>query len=643
VNISEASSITLAGHVPVNFLPARVAVERRTDGTIVLRSPEPLAPYARCMGEYLELWAVQKPDSLFLAERRADSSWRTLTWADARSRVRAIAAALLKRDLSAERPVAILSSNSIDHAVLALAAMHVGIPVAPISPAYSLLSKDFAKLRSALALLQPGLVFVEDGEAFAAALAAVTDFDFELITARNHERLPCGGGPLATLEGEEDDPEVERAFLSVGPDTIAKFLLTSGSTGQPKAVINTQRMLCSNQQSLAQAWPFLREEPPVLVDWLPWNHTFGGNNNVGLVLTHGGTLYIDEGKPAPGLIEITVHNLREVSPTIYYNAPRGYDALLPYLESDLALRQSFFARLRVMCYSGAGMPLNLWKRLEQLSVAELGCRVAMSSGWGSTETAPQVTLVHFDPIGPNVLGLPTPGCELKMVPVDATGKHELRVRGPNVMPGYWKQNALTTAAFDEEGFYRIGDAGRFADPSDPSKGIEFAGRIAEDFKLASGTWVHVGPLRVRAISAFSPVAQDVVVVGPDRNELGFLVFPNLAGCLSLCSDLDNTAEPDEVLAHPAVRERVRAGMAALKVEGGGSSMYPARVVLLAEQPSSDAGEITDKGYVNQRAVIARRGELVERLYSQPPGPEVIQLNAPSEPKLETTTERRRPL
>jgi len=613
----------LTGLVPVNFLPARVAIERRGDGTIVLRSPEPLAPYARCMGEYLELWAIRKPDSLFLAERRDDGSWRTLTWAEARSRVRALAAGLMKRGLSADRPIAILSSNSIDHAVLALAAMHVGIPVAPISPAYSLLSKDFAKLKSALSLLRPGLIFVEDCEAFAPALAALTGFDFEIIASRNRERIPARGVLLDALRGRDDDPEVERAFLSVGPDTIAKFLLTSGSTGQPKAVINTQRMLCSNQQSLAQAWPFLYEEPPVLVDWLPWNHTFGGNNNVGLVLAHGGSLYIDEGKPTPGLIETSVRNLREVSPTIYYNAPRGYDALLPYLESDPVLRKNFFARLKVICYSGAGMPLDLWERLERLSVAELGQRVPMSSGWGSTETAPQVTLVHFEPIGPGVLGLPTPGCELKMAPLDKAGKHELRVRGPNVMPGYWKQPELTAAAFDEEGFYRIGDAGRFADPQDPAKGIVFAGRIAEDFKLASGTWVHVGPLRVRAISAFAPLARDVVVVGPDRREIGLLVFPNLAGCRALCPDLDETATAEELAASPAIRRHIRLGMAAMKLEGGGSSMYPSRIIFLEEPPSSDAGEITDKGYINQRAVIERRDTIVQRLYEADVPPEVI--------------------
>ena len=413
---------------------------------------------------------------------------------------------------------------------------------------------------------------------------------------------------MSVLSGGDDADAVARAFAAVEPDTIAKFLFTSGSTGQPKAVINTQRMLCSNVQSRAQAWPFLEDEPPVLVDWLPWNHTFGGNNDFGLVLAHGGTLYIDGGKPVPGLIETTVRNLRDVSPTICFNAPRGYDALLPFLENDAALRRSFFARLKVILYAAAALPAHIWDRLERLSILETGKRVHMASAWGSTETAPQVTIVHFRSTRTSVVGLPSPGCELKMAPIDSAGKYELRVRGPNVTPGYWKQPELTRTAFDEEGFYKMGDAGRFADPDDPAQGIEFAGRLAEDFKLSSATWVHVGALRVRAIGALAPIAQDIVIAGHDRDEVGFLIFPN------------EGASRD-----PHVRERLREGMALLRDEGGGSSTYATRAIVLEEPPSIDAGEITDKGYINQRAVLERRAAIVKRLYAEPPKHDVILL------------------
>ncbi|MBI3427479.1 MAG: feruloyl-CoA synthase [Acidobacteria bacterium] len=589
--------------VPVSFLPARVEVERREDGALLLRSPEPLAPYARCLGEHLEHWARERPGQIYLAQRDGEA-WRTLTFAQALQQVRALAAALLQRDLSAERPLAILSENSLEHALLALAAMHVGIPYTPISAAYSLLSRDYQKLRAVFALLTPGLVFADDGERYGSALAALRDCDFELIVARNKEAVERSSQTFASLLADVNTERVDRTFAAITPDTIAKFLLTSGSTGEPKAVINTQRMLCSNQQTLRQAWPFLQEEPPVLVDWLPWNHTAGGNNNFGLALVNGGTFYLDEGKPVPGLIEKTVRNLREISPTLYYGVPRSYEALLPFLENDAVLRDSFFARLKVMQYAGAALPTHLWERLESVSVLAKGQRVPLTSGWGATETAPQVTLVHFTPLRASVIGLPTPGNELKMVPLPGPNKdaekYELRVSGPNVTPGYWRRADLTAAAFDEEGFYRMGDAGRFADVDDPTQGIEFAGRLAEEFKLASGTWVHTGALRVKAIAALAPVAQDIVVTGHDRDEIGFLIFPNLTG--------------GESLTDTRVREAVRAGLQRLRAAGGGSSTYATRALLLTEPPQIDAGEITDKGYINQRAVLERRAAWVERLY-----------------------------
>ena len=508
--------------------------------------------------------------------------------------------------MSLEHPVAILSDNSIEHALIALAAMHIGVPVAPISPAYSLMSRDFARLKTIVSLIQPRVIFVQDAEQYARALEAIAVQGAEIVAARNFSHRTT---PFERLTTTIDSAAVFRTFASVQPETIAKFLFTSGSTGQPKAVINTHRMLCSNVQSRAQAWPFLEDEPPVLIDWLPWNHTFGGNNDFNLVLGHGGTLYIDTGKPLPGMIEITVRNLREVSPTIYYNVPRGFDALLPFLERDAALRRSFFARLKVILYAAAALPVPLWDRLKQLSIQETGKCVPLTAAWGSTETAPQVTLVHYEPVRTSVIGLPTPGCELKkMVPVDNTGRCELRVRGPNVTPGYWRQPDLTAVAFDEEGFYKIGDAGRFADENDPALGIEFAGRLTEDFKLSSATWVQVGALGVRALAALGSVAQDIVITGHDRDEIGFLIFPKPG-----------------VVDDPVSRERVRQGLSLLRADGCGRSTYATRAILLSEPPSIDAGEITDKGYINQRAVLDRRAAIVERLYRNPPDDDVIML------------------
>ncbi len=465
------------------------------------------------------------------------------------------------------------------------------------------------------ALLTPGLVFVDDAQRFASALAALHDFEFELVAASNGDATTT---LFEALLQNEDAALVNHAFAALTPDTIAKFLLTSGSTGEPKAVINTQRMLCSNQQTLRQAWPFLQEEPPVLVDWLPWNHTAGGNNNFGVALVNGGTFYLDEGKPAPGLIEKTVRNLAEIAPTLYYNVPRGYEALLPFLENDEALRMNFFSRLKVMQYAGAVLPTNLWERLERVSVLTTGKRVHMTSGWGATETAPQVTLVHFEPVNARVIGLPTPGNELKLVHTPQAGKYELRVNEPNVTPGYWRRADLTAAAFDEEGFYRMGDAGRWADEADPTQGIEFAGRLAEEFKLTSGTWVQAGALRVKALAALAPVAQDIVIAGHDRAEIRFLIFPNLAGCRSLCPELNESNELlPNLLMDARVRGCVSAGLAQLKAEGGGSSTYATGALFLPEPASIDAGEITDKGYVNQRAVLERRAAWVAQLYDEP--------------------------
>ena len=557
----------------LRFAPAEVNVEKRPDGSSVLRSPQKLGAYARCVTEWLVHWSDHSPERVFLAERSGEG-WRRISYRESYGAVRRIGQALLNLGLNQGRPVAILSDNSIDHALLALGAMHVGVPVAPISPAYSLMSRDFGKLKSIFELVQPGLTFVSDAEKYKAALAAV------------------GAKPTSVAELLETNPgsTMEREFAKVKPESVAKILFTSGSTGAPKGVINTHRMLCANQQMLAQAWPFVEDRPPVIVDWLPWNHTFGGNHNFNLLLRNGGTLYIDGGKPAPGLAEITARNLKEIAPTLYFNVPRGYDLLLPFLEKDAGLRRNFFSQLDVLFYAAAALPQNLWDRIKAFKPD-----VVMLSAWGSTETSPLATSVHFHMERPGVIGLPVAGCELKLVP--SAGKMEVRVRGPNVMPGYYKREDLTRAAFDGEGFYRIGDAVKFADPTDAAKGIVFDGRVAEDFKLSTGTWVNAGAVRIRLIAAADPLIQDAVITGHDRDELGALVFLSPAA-----RDLP----PEEV------RSRLRS---VLRGFSGGSSTCPARLMVMSEPPSIDANEITDKGYMNQRAVLERRAALVERLYS----------------------------
>jgi feruloyl-CoA synthase len=413
--------------------------------------------------------------------------------------------------------------------------------------------------------------------------------------------------PLEALLEATPTARVDQAFNGIGPDTIAKILFTSGSTGTPKGVVNTHRMLCANQQMLAQGWPFLEEQPPVIVDWLPWNHTFGGNHNFNLVLRNGGTLYVDGGKPAPGLIETTVGNLREIAPTLYFNVPRGFDLLLPVLESDLHVRRTFFSRLAVVFYAGAALPQPLWDRLRQVADAEHAGHVAMLSGWGSTETAPLATHVHFAVERAGLIGLPVPACELKLLPTG--GKLEARVRGPHVMPGYYRNPEATRAAFDEEGFYRIGDALAFADPTDPARGLVFDGRLAEDFKLATGTWVHTGAVRVALVAAGSPLIQDAVITGHDRDVVGALVFLNPTATAGLTP--------------AAIRTRIASALTRLAAESGGSSTYPARALVMTEPPSIDADEITDKGYINQRMVRERRATLVEALYAMPLSADVI--------------------
>jgi feruloyl-CoA synthase len=604
------------------FAAPSVIAEARPGGVMHLRSGYALGPYPNSIGTWLAEWAARAPERCFLAQRDANGEWRRLSYGEAFPAARGIGEALWASGFGNERPVMILSDNGLDHALLALGAMQVGVPVAPISTAYSRLSQDFAKLRSVRDQLEPGLIFADDGAVYGRAIAALGLRDAELVVSANP---PAGlkATEFAALLSTAPGPEVAAAEAAVGPDTVAKILFTSGSTGEPKGVINTQRMLASNQQMYVQVMPFLAERLPVIVDWLPWNHTFGGNSDFNMILRNGGTLYIDEGKPVPALIEKSVANLRDVAPTMYFNVPRGYALILDHLECDAALARHFFRGLDFLFYAGAALPQSLWDRLEALALKSIGRKVPMISGWGTTETAPMATVVHYPIERAGNIGLPAPGTEAKLVPHG--DKLEIRVRGPNITPGYWKRPDLTRDAFDEEGFYRPGDAARLADAREPARGILFDGRIGENFKLSSGTWVSVGSLRVTLIAACAPVIEDCVICGHDRDAVGILVFPSLAGCRGLCPQLPGDAPLAVLVAEPAVRHALAAALERHNAGAGGSTQRIAAALLMAEPPSIDKGEITDKGYINQRAVLARRAALVERLYADPPPPEVLRV------------------
>lgn len=563
---------------------ADVALERRGDGALLLRTPHALAPYPRNLTERLWRWSREAPTRVLAAQRGPDGSWRELTYAEANARAMRVGQALLERGLSPERPLAILSENSLEHLLLLLGALHVGVPCAPVSPAYSLLSADYARLKEVLALATPGLVYAREESRFAAAVRAAVPAETEVI--------------FGAIPEIEPSPAVAEAHARTGPDTVAKFLFTSGSTGRPKAVINSQRMLCANQQMLAQALPFLAQVPPVLVDWLPWHHTAGGNHNVGIVLYNGGTLYIDEGRPVAGQIETTVRNLREIGPTVYFNVPRGYEALLPFLREDETLRRRFFGRLGLLQYAAAVLPQSVWEAYEALAVQACGERVLWITGYGATETAPFTMSTNRGAARAGTVGLPVDGVDMKLAPVN--DKLEARFRGPHVTPGYWRSPALTRAAFDEEGYYRTGDAMRWTDPADPGQGLEFDGRLTEDFKLTTGTWVSVGPLRARIVAAGRPWVQDAVIAGHDRGEVCALVIPRPG---ARAGDLQRLLD-------------------SLAAASAGSSHRVARAMLLETPLSIDAGEITDKGSVNQRAVLRARADLVELLYSEPYDPRV---------------------
>jgi feruloyl-CoA synthase len=576
--------------------PYAGAAEQRADGCWLLRSLDPLREYPVRYTEYLARWASARPTTIVLAQRSAAGEWRKLTYAAAYEQIQRIASELLRRGLSAERPLMILSGNSIEHALLGWAAMHVGVPVAPISPAYSLVDPEVARVKHAVKLLTPGLVYAEDATAFDRAVAQAIPAGTEVV-ALTGQFTSHSHTPVEDLMGEAS-AEVERAHRAVSADTIAKFLFTSGSTRLPKAVINTHRMLTSNQQMHTQCYPFLHDDPPVLMDWLPWHHTAGGNANMGTVLSNGGTMYIDAGKPTEAGMSQTVANLREVATTVYYTVPRGLEMLVEEMRRDASLRERFFSRLRLIFPAGAALPRPVQDAVEAMSLQVTGRKVSMTMGLGMTETAPFAISAHLPEWQAGVIGLPAPGVEVKLVPMG--DKLEIRYRGPSITPGYWRQPDLTREAFDSEGFFCSGDAGTFLQPGAPEMGLRFNGRIAEDFKLSSGTWVNVGAMRAAALAAGAPYVQDVVLTGHDRDELGMLVFPSATA---------------RQLSDARAQAWLRGLLEQLAARAGGSSQRIVRALILEQPPSMAAGEITDKGSINQRAVLQSRQAAVEMLYA----------------------------
>jgi feruloyl-CoA synthase len=598
----------------MTFGVTRVVMRDGAPGTRYMQADQALREFPQRLTDRLKHWAQTDPQRSFMARRikLADGKtgdWRHVSFGEAWQRARSIAQGLIDRGLSAERPVVILSENDLEHALLALGCMVAGVPFVPTSPPYSLVSQDFDKLKHVLATTTPGLVFAADAR-YARAITATVAPDVEV--ALTDGEVP--GRPttrFADLAATPATDAVDRAMAATGPDTIVKFLFTSGSTKMPKAVINTQRMWCANQQQMAQSMPVLAEAPPILVDWLPWNHTFGGNHNFGMVVYHGGTMYIDDGKPTPALMHETLRNLREVAPTVYFNVPTGFEAIAHSMKTDDLLRKTLLSRVRMFFYAGAALAQPIWDSLYESQEREIGERIVMGTGLGMTESGPFGIFVTSPHVRAGDLGVPTPGMELKLVDID--GKTEVRYRGPNITPGYWRMPAETAESFDEEGFFRTGDAVLWIDPANVHLGLKFDGRIAEDFKLATGTFVSVGPLRSKIIAAGAPYVQDAVITGLNMKEVGAMIFPTPK--VRELSGLGADASMEQVLSSPPVLAHFQKVLDGLAAQSTGSANRVARLCLLGEAPTIDRGEITDKGSINQKAVLKHRAALVEALHA----------------------------
>ncbi len=590
------------------FGPVAVNAARQPDGSLLLDNGVPLPQHASSLLERLDHWARATPDRAFIADRIA-VGWRRVSYADARSQIDDLAGGLLGLPLSAERPLMVMAANSVEHAFIVLAAMRIGVPVAVVSPQLASAATDTGRLRAIASTLTPGAIYCGAGVDRVAALTALRDFDTRLLSGAVQDEP--GFTRLCDLP-RRSNTQVSERFKTLSPDAAAKILFTSGSTGSPKGVIVTQRMMCSNVAGLGVVWPFLHTTPPVLLDWLPWSHVFGGNCCFNLSLYYGGSYHIDDGKPVASGMARTVENLRTLSPNLYFNVPLGFEMLLPFLEADESLARRFFSTLFFIFNAAAALPAQSRARMAATALKTIGRCPPIIGAWGSTETAPFATVVCFDTPYADNLGIPMPGTTIKMVPDQ--GRFELRVKGPNVMPGYWRQPDATRSAFDADGFYRIGDAGRLADDAHPEAGIRFEGRVAENFKLASGTWVNVGVLRLEVLNFLKPYAEDVVVTGHGRTALGLLVFPSIAACRGLAGDDAAELTNHALVQHSAVVCAVRDGLKRHSAGQRGSSTRIERFVILHTPPSLKLGEVTEKGSLNQRAVLSARAGDVEALY-----------------------------
>lgn len=598
----------------LRFGITKVQLRSEDSGVQFLNADQALSAYPERLTDRLLHWTQKHPKKVLFARREKLSDaqwgdWIEITYEEALAKARSIAQFLIHRKLDENRPVLILSENSLEHALLALGCMYAGVPYCPASPAYSTVSKDFEKLKHIFNTLTPGLVFASDASRYKDAIAATCQESTEIVIANGHlDSHPYT--PFDELLSTPTTPEVEARMLSTGPDTLVKFLFTSGSTKLPKAVINTQRMWCANQQQMTQSMPVLAEEELILVDWLPWNHTFGGNHNFGMVIYNGGTMYLDDGKPTLALMHETLRNLREIAPTVYFNVPTGFEAIANALKVDDVLRKNLLSRVKMFFFAGAALAQPIWDSLFESQEREIGERIVMSTGLGMTESGPFAIFITNPHVQEGHLGVPTAGLELKLVP--NADKVEVRYKGPNVTPGYWRSPEETQNAFDEDGFFCTGDAVKWIDDNNIHLGLRFDGRIAEDFKLATGTFVSVGPLRGKIIAKGAPYIQDVVLTGINKKEVGAMIFPTPK--VRQLAQLDDSASLESVLADPKVIAHFQTVLDSLAKEATGGASRIARAVLLSEAPSIDKGEVTDKGSINQRAVLKHRGDLVERLH-----------------------------